>query len=154
MSGTQLTSHLEQRHRAFPRLTAFVVLVVVAVAAMWASPALAGQVVGLMPGAAAVSSCSTSATVTYNTSHSAIVGGAAVTTTPLASPDACARKTYHVTLTGSSDVLLETRTGVLDAAGNAFPDFTSSSISAASVSGIAVVISDSGGGGKRGARST
>jgi hypothetical protein len=48
---------------------------------------------------------------------------------------------YRVTLTGASNAALAEVTGTLDATtGSALPDFTSSSITVASVTGVSVLI--------------
>lgn len=100
---------------------------------------------GLGSGNAGVASCNASASVSYNTAYAASIPGYQVTTTPVTtSAAACANKTYKVTLTGASNAALAERTGTLNASGNAdgaaSPDFTSASVSAASVTGVSVVI--------------
>jgi hypothetical protein len=92
-------------------------------------------------GNASVASCNTSAAVTYTTTYSATVPGYKVATAPITTAVACATKAYKVTLTGASNASLAELTGALDAAGAAAPDFSSSNISAALVTGVSVVIS-------------
>jgi hypothetical protein len=92
-------------------------------------------------GNASVASCNTSAAVTYTTAYSATVPGYKVATAPITTAVACATKAYKVTLTGASNASLAELTGALDAAGAAAPDFSSSNISAALVTGVSVVIS-------------
>ncbi len=91
-------------------------------------------------GNAGVSSCNASASVTYNTAYDSAVPGYEVTTTPVTSAVACASKAYKVTLTGASNAALAERTGTLDASGNVTPDFATSNVAAANVTGVSVVI--------------
>lgn len=95
----------------------------------------------LSSGNAGVTSCNASAAVSYNTAYASTIPGYKVTTTPVTSAVACASKAYKVTLTGAANASLAERTGTLDASGNATPDFSTSDVSAASVTGVSVVIS-------------
>ena len=94
----------------------------------------------LAAGNATVSSCNSDASVTYNTSS--LSGGVyKVTTAPVTTAAACKGMSYKVTLTGANNVVLGEATGNLDATtGAALPDFSSSNISAASVTGVSVLI--------------
>lgn len=90
-------------------------------------------------GNATVASCNSAASVSYNTALSS--GVYKVTTAPVTTAAACKGMSYSVTLTGASNASLAEVTGTLDATtGAALPDFTSNGISAASVTGVSVVI--------------
>ena len=91
-------------------------------------------------GNATVASCNATAAVTYNTVYAAALPGYKVTTAPVTTAVACATFAYKATLSGAAGVSLGEITGVLDATGLASPDFTASNITAASVTGISVVI--------------
>lgn len=91
-------------------------------------------------GNSTVSSCNASASVSYNTAYASGIPGYGITTAPVTSAAACSGRSFKVTLTGASNSALAERTGTLDTSGNASPDFTSSSVSAAAVTGVSVVI--------------
>jgi hypothetical protein len=91
-------------------------------------------------GNGSVSACNASASVTYNTSYASGIPGYKVTTAPVTTAAGCASKAYKVTLSGAANASLGEITGTLDASGNASPDFSASNISAASVTGVSVVI--------------
>jgi hypothetical protein len=92
-------------------------------------------------GSGTVASCNATAAVSYNTAYSATVPGYKVSTAPVTSAAACATMGYRVTLTGAANASLGEVTGTLDATGAASPDFTAANVSAASVTGVSVVIS-------------
>lgn len=135
------------RHRrpsSAPSIKRYVVplaagLVVFGTASAFAS-SLTVSSTSLGSGNAGVSSCNASAAVTYNTAYASNIPGYEVTTTPVTSAAACNAKSYKVTLTGSSNTALAERTGTLDASGNATPDFSTSDVAAANVTGVSVVI--------------
>jgi len=113
------------------------VVVFGAVTAFAASLNVSGGSLGA--GNATVSSCNSTANVTYNAALSS--GVYKVTTTPVTTAAGCAGMSYRVTLTGASNAALAEVTGTLDATtGSALPDFTSSSITVASVTGVSVLI--------------
>jgi hypothetical protein len=90
-------------------------------------------------GNATVDSCNSSATVTYDTA--ATSGGSyQVTTAPVTTAATCNGKSFKVTLLGDNSASLAEVTGTLDSSGAASPDFSSSSIAAHDVVGVAVVI--------------
>jgi hypothetical protein len=91
-------------------------------------------------GEASVTSCNASAAVSYTTGYSASLPGYQVTSTPITSAAGCVGKAFKVTLTGASGVLGAELTGTLDASGSATPA-VAAGVSAASVTGVAVVIS-------------
>lgn len=91
-------------------------------------------------GNATVTTCNASASVTYATAYSSTVPGYKVTTTPVTSAATCSGQAYKVTLTGSGNTSLAEVSGVLDASGNATPDFSASSIAAANITGVSLVI--------------
>ena len=95
---------------------------------------------GLGSGNAAVSACNASASVSYTTAYSATLPGYKVATAPVATGVTCNGKAFKVTLTGTGNTSLAELTGTLDATGAASPDFSSSNISAANVTGVSVVI--------------
>lgn len=90
-------------------------------------------------GESVVASCNATAKVSYTTTFA--TGSYKVDTTPIATGTGttCATKSFKVTLTGTAGSLGE-RTGVLGADGTATPTF-GSTIPAASVTGVSVVIS-------------
>src|SRR3954451_18959616 len=77
-----------------------------------------------------VTSCNASAQVTYNTSYASTIPGYKVTTAPITTAATCSGLSYKVTLTGASSAALGEVTGLLDASGNASPDFSTSNIAA------------------------
>ncbi len=91
-------------------------------------------------GNAGVSSCNTTAAVSYNTAYDSALPGYEVTTTRVTTAVGCANKSYKVTLTGAANASLAERTGSLDASGNVTPDFATSNVAAADVTGVSVVI--------------
>lgn len=91
-------------------------------------------------GNATVASCNASANVTYNTAYVSTLPGYKVSTTPVATAATCTGMTFKVTLTGASNASLAELTGTLDATGAAAPDFSTSAIAAANVTGVSVVI--------------
>jgi hypothetical protein len=91
-------------------------------------------------GNAAVNSCNSSATVTYNTVATTNAKTYKVTTAPVTSHANCATMGYKVTLLGASNASLAEVTGTLSGTGTASPDFTSANIAAEDVVGVAVVI--------------
>jgi hypothetical protein len=91
-------------------------------------------------GNATVASCNAAATVSYTTAYASALPGYKVATTPVTTAVGCATMAYKVTLTGSGNTSLGEQTGVLDASGNASPDFSASSIAAANVTGVSVVV--------------
>jgi hypothetical protein len=91
-------------------------------------------------GNATVASCNTAVSVSYNTAYASTIPGYKVTTAPVTSAVGCATMAYKVTLTGAGNTSLGEITGSLDASGNATPDFTTSNISAALVTGVSVTI--------------
>lgn len=95
----------------------------------------------LAAGSGTVAACNSTAAVSYNTTYSATLPGYKVTTAPVTSAAACGLMAYRVTLTGTGNASLGEVTGNLDAAGAASPDFTASTINAAGVTGVSVVIS-------------
>lgn len=95
---------------------------------------------GLGAGNGSVSACNATASVTYNTSYASGIPGYKVTTAPVTTAAGCASKAYKVTLSGAANASLGEITGTLDASGNASPDFSASNISAASVTGVSVVV--------------
>ena len=94
----------------------------------------------VVAGNATVSACNSSAAVTYNTVYSATLPGYTVTTTPITTAATCNGMAYKVTLMGASNVQLAEKTGTLDATGAASPDFTTSVVSVALITGVAVTI--------------
>ena len=91
-------------------------------------------------GSATVSSCNATAAVSYNTAYASALPGYKVSTTPVASAVACANMAYKVTLSSTGSTSLAELTGTLDATGAASPDFSTSNINAANVTGVSVVI--------------
>jgi hypothetical protein len=92
-------------------------------------------------GSGTVSSCNASASVSYNTAYSATIPGYKVGTAPVSSAAACANMAYKVSLTGTGGTSLGEVSGTLDGTGAAAPDFSAANVSAASVTGVSVVIS-------------
>jgi hypothetical protein len=86
------------------------------------------------------SACNASASVTYNSSYASGIPGYKVTTAPVTTAAGCASKAYKVTLSGAANASLAEVTGSLDASGNASPDFSASNVSAASVTGVSVLV--------------
>ena len=90
-----------------------------------------------------VAACQAGAlTATYTSSYSSTVPGYAVgtvTVTGLAST--CYSKAYRITLSGSGNASLGEATGTTPASGTSFASTFSPAVNAASVTGIAVVIS-------------
>ena len=136
-------------HRAKSRKTSrgrkrFLLPVVIGVVVFGAVTAFAATLTvntkSLGAGNATVSSCNSSAAVTYNTSYASSIPGYKVTTAPVTSAVACASMSYKVTLTGASNASLGEVSGSLDASGNASPDFSATNIAASGVTGISVVI--------------
>jgi len=95
----------------------------------------------LAAGSTTVAACNASASVSYNTAYLSSLPGYQVTTAPVTSAAACLNMPYTVTLTGAANASLGSVTGTLNATGTASPDFTSSNVNAASVTGVSVVIS-------------
>ena len=95
----------------------------------------------LAAGSSTVAACNATAGVSYNTAYSASLPGYQVTTAPVTSAAGCANMPYTVTLTGAANASLGSVTGTLSATGTASPDFTSSNVNAAAVTGVSVVIS-------------
>ena len=91
-------------------------------------------------GNATMTSCNSTAAVSYTTAYSATLPGYKVATAPVTTAVACATLSYKVTLTGASNASLGEITGTLDAAGAAAPDFSSQNIAASAVTGVSVVI--------------
>jgi len=91
-------------------------------------------------GNATVSTCNATAAVTYNVAYSATLPGYKVTTAPITTAAACNGLSYRVTLTGAANASLGEVTGTLDASGAASPDFSSSNVTAGSVTGVSVVV--------------
>lgn len=87
-----------------------------------------------------VASCNATATATYTTIYSTTIPGYKVATAPITTAVGCTLMSYKATLYGTSGTSLGEITGALDATGAASPDFTALNVSAASVLGIAVVI--------------
>jgi hypothetical protein len=94
----------------------------------------------VVAGNATVNACNATASVTYSTIYSSSLPGYTVTTTPITTGASCTTMAYKVTLMGASNVSLGEKTGSLDASGAASPDFTTSAISVALVTGVAVTI--------------
>ncbi len=94
----------------------------------------------VVAGTTTVTACNASASVTYNTVYSASLPGYTVTTTPITTASTCNGMAYKVTLMGASNVQLAEKTGNLDSTGAASPDFTSSVVSVALITGVAVTI--------------
>ncbi len=94
----------------------------------------------VVAGNAAVSACNTTAAVTYNTVYASTLPGYTVTTTPITTAASCTGMAYKVTLMGATNNSLGEKTGNLDSSGAASPDFTTSVISVALVTGVAVTI--------------
>ncbi|HVY08684.1 MAG TPA: hypothetical protein VG650_07245 [Mycobacteriales bacterium] len=94
----------------------------------------------LAAGNANVASCNAAATVSYNTVYTASLPGYKVSTAPVTTAAGCSGLSYKVTLTGAGNASLAEVTGSLDVTGAASPDFTSSNVSAANVTGVSVVI--------------
>lgn len=90
-------------------------------------------------GNATVGSCNSSASVSYNTTAGSS-NNFIVTTAPVTSAAGCANMSYQVSLYDGSGATLGSVSGTLSGTGTASPDFTSSAIDAASVEGVAVVI--------------
>jgi hypothetical protein len=109
-----------------------------AVTAFAASLAVSTKSLGA--GNATVSSCNASATVSYNTVYSATLPGYKVSTAPVTTAAGCNGLAYKVTLTGAANASLGEVTGTLDATGAASPDFSSSNVAAASVTGVSVTV--------------
>ena len=91
-------------------------------------------------GNATVASCNAAATVSYTTAYAASLPGYKVATTPVTTAVGCATMAFKVTLTGAGNASLAEQTGNLDAAGAASPDFSTSTIAAANVTGVSVVV--------------
>lgn len=92
-------------------------------------------------GNSTVESCSTTASVSYTTAYASALPGYHVATAPVVSATTCAGLSYKVTLSGTGGASLGERTGTLGADGKATPDFSSSTISVADVTGVSVVVS-------------
>jgi len=100
-------------------------------------------------GTSAVAACQSgtltaSYAVTYDSSIPAYKVGVVTVSGLDTSPGHCATKSYKVTLTGpgASNASLAEATGTTPSSGTTFsPDFTTSNVNAASVTGINVVIS-------------
>lgn len=122
----------------------YLVPVVAGVAVFGAATAFAASLTvtsqGLGSGNSSVASCNATASVAYATAYSASPYGYKVGTASITSAVACATRSYKVTLTGAANASLAERTGTLDASGNASPDFTTSNVLAANVTGVSVVI--------------
>jgi hypothetical protein len=91
-------------------------------------------------GNATVASCNSSASVSYNTAPTTNAKTYDVTTAPVASASGCSGMAVRVTLLGASNVSLGEKTATLDSSGSALPDFTSLTVPATDVVGVAVVI--------------
>lgn len=98
---------------------------------------------GLGAGNATVAACQAGAlNATYSTTYSATTPGytlGTVTVTGLAST--CYAKPYKITLSGSGNVSLGEATGTTPSTGTSFAATFSPAVSAASVTGISVVLS-------------
>jgi hypothetical protein len=94
----------------------------------------------VVAGNATVSACNATAAVTYNTLYSATLPGYTVTTTPITTAASCNGMAYKVTLMGATNNSLGEKTGTLDSSGASSPDFTTSVVSVALISGVAVTI--------------
>ena len=94
----------------------------------------------LASGNATVSSCNATAAVSYSTTYSAALPGYKVSTAPVTTAAACNGLSFKLTLTGTAGASLAEVTGTLDAAGAASPDFSTSNVAAANVTGVSVVI--------------
>lgn len=139
--GSHAKSSGNLRSRRLARLVVPAVTGVVvfgAVTAFAATLSVNGKTLGA--GNATVSSCNSSASVTYTTAYSATLPGYKVATAPVTTAAACNGFAYKVTLTGAANASLAEVTGTLDASGNASPDFSASNIAAANVTGVSVVI--------------
>lgn len=90
-------------------------------------------------GSASVTSCNSSANVSYNTTAGSS-NNFIVTTAPVTSAASCANMSFQVSLYDGSGATLGSVTGTLSATGTAAPDFTSDAIDASSVQNVAVVI--------------
>ena len=94
-------------------------------------------------GNATVTSCNTAAAVSYGTTPTANtktydVSTATVTTSGTGT--GCANMAFRVTLLAADGTALGEKTGTLDSSGAGAVDFTSSTIAASDVSGVAVVV--------------
>lgn len=94
-------------------------------------------------GNATVASCNSAAAVTYNTTPTTNpktydVSTASVTTSGTGS--GCATMAFKVTLLGANNASLGEKTGTLDATGAGSVDFTTSTVPASDVVGVAVVV--------------
>jgi hypothetical protein len=114
------------------------VVVFGSVTAFAASLSVSSKTLG--SGNTTVASCNASVSVTYNTSYASGIPGYKVTTAPVTSAAACGGMAYKVTLTGTGNASLGEISGTLLADGSAAPDFSASTISAASVTGVSVAI--------------
>jgi hypothetical protein len=94
-------------------------------------------------GNATVASCNSAAAVTYNTTPTANtktydVSSAAVTTSGTGA--GCANMAFKVTLLGASNTSLGEKTGTLDGTGAGSVDFSTLTVPASDVIGVAVVV--------------
>jgi hypothetical protein len=97
----------------------------------------------LSAGNAAVASCQASGTPTgtYTVAYDSTLGGYKVSGVTVTGLDAgCATKTVSVTMTGAANANLGTITGAVPAGGGSLALTPGSTISAASVTGVAVAI--------------
>jgi hypothetical protein len=139
--GTHAETGRKRRRRGATRFLIPAVTGVVifgAVTAFAATLSVSSKTLG--SGNASVSSCNSGATVTYTTAYSATLPGYKVATAPVTTAAGCNGFAFKVTLTGAANAALAEVTGTLDASGNATPDFSTSNIAAANVTGVSVVI--------------
>jgi hypothetical protein len=109
-----------------------------AVTAFAATLTLSGSSLG--SGNATVSSCNSTAAVTYDTAATTGAKTYDVTLAHVTSNATCTGLAYKVTLLGASNASLGEVTGSLDTSGAADANFTSQSIAAEDVTGVSVVI--------------
>ena len=115
------------------------VVVFGSVTAFAASMTVSGTSLGA--GNATVAACNSAANVIYNAAPTTNAKTYDVTTAPVTSAASCAAMSYRVTLLGASNVSLGEVSGTLTGTGTASPDFTSQTVPAVDVVGVAVVIS-------------
>ena len=139
-----MANHAAARSRRLHGVARFAVPVITGVVVFGSVTAFAASLSvtskTLASGNATVASCNATVAVTYNTAYVSTIPGYKVTTAPVTSAVGCATMAYKVTLTGAANASLAEITGSLDASGNASPDFTSSSVAAANVTGVSVTI--------------